>query len=868
MIHCFLPLLILSANEPARTASSFPRAVEVRHWDFEEQDDKNFDRWPDDWTRRKGKGYPLYLEVGISDDVQPRPKGSRALRIDLDGSAALVYSPEIDVSPLYSYVLNGYVKTEGLEHDVAFATIRFFDRRGELLETHESKHHTKASKWTRFQVGPITPSSPEVATAVVALHLKPKDPEIAADLVGAAMFDDLSVGSLPRVSLETNSPHNVYRSTSEPEVTCRVSGLSDPNPLVRFELLDVYGNVLETSSVPMEAGATRPQAGRVFSGRATWRPPISDFGFGFYQVRVSISGHNNEPITTTLAILQNLPRGKTGEYGWTLPEGDNPLDLKTLASLLADVGIHWVKFPVWYGDADAGRADQLAWFAERLSSHKINMIGMLDKPPAEVRQLFGDKEELPVASVFVEPEVWKPAVDPVMTRLSLKVRWWQLGPDNDTSFVNFPDLEQRLGEIREGFARFGQQINLGIPWRSIDETPNSQSPPWSFLSYVASPPLTAQELPIYMPNKRASHAKRWLIMEPLAKSEYALETRARDLVARMLAAKIERVEGMFVPDPFDAEHGLMNEDGTPDKMLLPWRTTAMLTAGARHLGSITLPNGSPNEIFSKDGHAVMVVWNDTPTRETIYLGEDVYVVDVWGRRKRPAEVPEGKFVRQHIEVGRLPIFVTGVDPQIARWRMSFRFERDRIASVFGHEQVVHYQYSNAFDQGVGGTINLHVPDVWQAAPTKEIHFKLSANESQRRRIDVALDPGANAGKQPVQIDFELTASRTYTFSVYRTLHVGLGDIEVDVTTRLDEHGNLIVEQQLINNTEQFVSFNCVLSTQKRRRERRQVFNRGRGTTTIVFAFPNGQELIGDTFWLRVEEIDGPRILNHKVIATP
>ena len=454
-----------------------------------------------------------------------------------------------------------------------------------------------------------------------------------------------------------------------------------------------------------------------------------------------------------------------------------------------------------------------------------------------------------------------------MTRLSLKVRWWQLGDDNDTSFVNFPNLEKTLGEIRQGFNRFGQQINLGIPWRSIDEMPKSQSPPWAFLSYVSKPALTADEIAAYLPSPDESPAKRWLILEPLAKSEYSLETRARDLVARMLAAKMERVDAMFVPDPFDPEHGLMNPDGTPGEMLLPWRTTAMMLAGAKSLGRITMPNGSSNQIFAKRDQAVMVVWNDEPTNEVIYLGPDVHVVDVWGRRQRPREIVDDEFVRQEIEVGRMPVFVTGVDPAIARWRMSFQFEQDRIASVFGQEQSIYYRYANAFDQGVGGAIELHTPDVWQAA-SQRTHFKLSANERIRRRIELTLEPKASAGPQDLRIDFQVIAAQAYKFSIYRTLYVGLGDILVDVTTRIDEHGNLVVEQQLINNTDRFVSFNCMLSTQKRRRERRQVFNRGRGATTIVFVFPDGEELLGETLWLRVEEIDGSRILNHQVIASP
>ncbi|MEX0820330.1 MAG: hypothetical protein WD070_12090 [Pirellulaceae bacterium] len=866
-MHCLLPLLILSADASAHTATPLTRAQEVRHWDFESGDDKNYDGWPDDWIRRRGKGYPLYLNLEIVED-QPPPVGPQpgpgeprhALRMELDGGAALIYSPLVEVSPLFSYILDGEIKTAGLTHNVAYAAVMFYDQDRKLLETLESSRHRQTTDWTRFQIGPAAPSSDQVRWAVIALHL---EPTAQADLTGSAMFDNLRFFKLPRVSVETNHRNNVYVHPSDVEITCHVSGISHPAPRVRFELEDVYGTILETHETAMQSNRPEAATSAVFAGSATWSPTIIEYGF--YRVRASMSDQTNDPIVTNIAVLQSLSQSKQGEFGWSLPRGDDPVSLKDLEDLFEDVGIHWVKFPVWYSHEDQGRADELARFAERMSARKINLVGMLDEPPPAVRDLFGEQNKLPVASVFVEPEVWLPAVDPVMTRLSLKIRWWQLGGDRDTSFVNFPNLEETLGGIRQEFNRFGRQINLGVSWRAIDETPFSTKPPWSFLSRVANPPLTADEMSRSMSNEPRTDAKHWLILDPLPKSRYGLETRVRDLVSRMLTAKIQQADGIFVPDPFDADTGLMMEDGSPGELLLPWRTTAMLLADATYLGNIHLPNGSSNEIFTRGDEAVMIVWNEEPVDEVIYLGEQVQQFDVWGSKRRPREIETDGFFRQEVKVTRLPTFITGLDPQIARWRMQFQFDEDDIASVFGQEQRVSYSFSNTFDQGVGGTVKLHLPEVWDA-PQESATFKLSTRERHRRGFRVALQPSASSGEQPVRIDMEITASRAYKFSIYRTLTVGLGDIVVDLTSRLDEYGNLIIEQRLTNTTDKFVSFNCNLTTSKRRRERQHIFNLGRGTTTVRFLFPDGEELLGETMWLRVEEIDGPRTLNHQIIA--
>jgi hypothetical protein len=97
-----------------------------------------------------------------------------------------------------------------------------------------------------------------------------------------------------------------------------------------------------------------------------------------------------------------------------------------------------------------------------------------------------------------------------------------------------------------------------------------------------------------------------------------------------------------------------------------------------------------------------------------------------------------------------------------------------------------------------------------------------------------------------------------------TLHTTWRQIEM--ASHLDDEGNLVVEQQLVNLTDRFVSFNCLLFAEGRRRQRRQVYNLGRGRTTNVFILPEGEALVGTTLWLRAEEIGGARVLNHSGLA--
>ena len=106
------------------------------------------------------------------------------------------------------------------------------------------------------------------------------------------------------------------------------------------------------------------------------------------------------------------------------------------------------------------------------------------------------------------------------------------------------------------------------------------------------------------------------------------------------------------------------------------------------------------------------------------------------------------------------------------------------------------------------------------------------------------------GPTDVRLDFDISAERRYQFSVYRTINIGLDDVTLEVTSRLNEQGELVVEQKLINKTDDPVSFRCSLFIPDRQRMITQVVDQGRGADVQTYRLPRGSELIGKTLWLR------------------
>jgi hypothetical protein len=864
-----LSLLILTVVRAAPNAVA--AAPEVFDCTFGESWDQNYDEWPDGWSRRRGKGYPEYVSVKIVPAEDALAEG-KCLQVDLDGGAAIAYSPPIRVTPLHSYILQGGIDTSGIEFDQAYLSLTLLDENRERLETYRSDSVGSLPGWSKLTLGPVEPMSDAVRLAILGLHVQPGK---QADLKGRVRFDEIRLTRLPRISLGMPNSHHLFTDPSKMVVDCRVSGITRATQGVTLVLEDALGNrlaeadqVLETTTAPgsfslsMDSDTDTDPA---LVGSVRWQPPIA--APGFYRMRAELTDHEG-PVhlqDVTAAVIQPQADSAGGEFGWTLPDRGRPLKLFDLSKVITQAGIGWVKFPLWFGpDADEEMLQDLIRFGERLSIHGIQIVGLLSDPPPEVLEHFRDVEPLSAAVIFsAADQIWYPSIKPTMIRMATQVRWWQIGADTDTGFVDYPNLAEKAAGLKAKLDEVGYGVKIGFGWGWLNAMPLAEKAPWQFLTLSSTTPLTQHELPVYLKSAERPDVRRWVVLTPLARDEYAIETRILDLVHRMMTAKIHRAEGIFIPTPVDDKQGLLREDGGPGELFLPWRTTALMLASAEFVGSIQLPGGSENRIFLREDEAVMVVWNDKPTEEVLYLGEDVRRTDLWGVESAPGLDHH----RQVLQVDKTPVFITGLNPAIVKWRQEFAFDEPNIPSIFGRQYNNGFRVQNTFDHAVSVTARLATPDVWKVSP-QETSFRLETDQSSQLSFNIFLPYDATSGSHHVRCDFEIHDQRPIRFSAYRRMHVGLGGIRVEVQTRLNASGELEVEQQFINETDESVSFRCYLLVPERRRQKLDIIDLGHGRDVQRFRLPDGEELIGQTLWLQADEIGGGRGLNHRFQAQP
>lgn len=894
---------------------------------FDQESDANYDSWPDHWTRKTGPEYPHYSKVEMVDDATAQNK--RSLQIDFDGGGVLLSTPAIPILPKFGYKVFVRVKAENLEHTRARFVLELQNRKGEAMQVEVSDTIVADGKWRDLEIDSLRPNSDEIDRAVLYLNA-PRGRR--GDLNGKLAIDQMIIERLPSMVVKTGSLYNVYNDFKEVKVECTLSGIREQNPEIRFQLLDetsraIEGksdtNVLQGKLIVEDSFSADDIVGAIgnrpsgYEGTTYWTPKIDDYGF--YKIRVEMLREDEEnrefsdydrqleERVITLAVLPSLPRPKQGEFGWTLPMADDPLSFEILADLLPRVGVHWLKMPVWYPVADRARGEEIIRFAERTSAAGIEVVGILDSPLVDDWEHRNPNTPSDVADLLLtDPSFWQPQFEHVMTRLSLRLRWWQLGNDWDTTFYGYSDLPEKLLSIRKHLFRFGQDVKLGLGWRWPQQgreeewLPSNTNAVWEYEQMSANPPLTANQLDERMTNYPRGKAARWVLVDPTMHSNFDRdeaelttdelkrlhEDHVREFVREMVTAKIHGADGIFVANPFTGPEGVMNIDGTPGELLLPWRTTAHLLGGCRYLGKLDLPGHSENHVFENSGSEVlMIVWNDTPTVETLYLGEQIERVDVWGKHS-PLQADEQG--RVSLAVDRNPAFVRGLHPEVTAWRMAVKFDQLRVPSVFSRPHENQVRGSNRFRQGVSGSYSIFVPQ--RSAEDEEVEsdsVDLPAKDELRNKkweilphrgelavapleefklpIHILLDD-ATYGPQPVRIDFEIDADRPYKFSVWRNLSVGLGDVDIRVSTHIDERGQLVVEQRMVNTGPRTADFKCLLYAAPRRRKRTQVIMLGPDENKKTYQYPNGEQMVGNVLKLRAEEINGSRVLIHRFKA--
>ena len=269
----------------------------------------------------------------------------------------------------------------------------------------------------------------------------------------------------------------------------------------------------------------------------------------------------------------------------------------------------------------------------------------------------------------------------------------------------------------------------------------------------------------------------------------------------------------------------------------------------------------------------MVVWNDSatndnPALETLYLGREPIIYDVWGKH----EIPEQHGNEQTIEVTQTPKFITGMNIDVAKFRLSMQTHVNQISAIPNRVHNIPFSYRNDSMFPVSYQISPQGPRVgdWTITPPT-LTANLEAGRAAEGAFDLTLLPRGDTGRRLFQYNVRMTGAETIEFAVYDEMMIGNPDVFMEFTSRLNENGDIEVIQEFINNTDRAFTYDCRLAVPERRVERSRVTRQGFGRAEHVYTIPRGQALIdaGVTeMMLRAEPVnDGAGILGEPMVYT-
>ena len=551
------------------------------HWNFGRSDDPQFLGVPKDWKRYEGLGYPKYVEIKIKakhedlekelkyldrrlvqlwqrlrssyPSLQPLPPSvtdllvDRYLQVKLDGGQAMYESPRVPARRTFQYQFSCSMMTEGLRYDSARAELIFKDDDGQDLAVHSTVPMRGTQGWTLVTIARVRP--PLGATQMAVRLLVDRSEDGLEDVRGVVGFDNVRIQPYPQLQISTDEPLGIYELAQEIKARAKIMGLPVAESRVQFRLLDSDGSeiaskLLTVNPVPGTSAAEPPLDDEMVDAEVVWSLPPLDAGF--YQLGASIVGRRTNALsaTTTLAVIDEAIGGPPhGSFGWTLLNGSEGIAQRDLAPWLADLGVAWVKYPCWVGPEDTVAAEETAAVLGKLQDVGIQTVGMLDHPPEDqvTNYTLHGRRDLVAAQLFRDLPTWQPLLEPVMTRLTLKVRTWQLGADRDHSFLGRALLRESIQQISTGLQGFGQPIDVAISWPWLEHEFPAGEASWQAVCRSSDLQLGSQELDAYLSLRERESAgqgpRTWLLLDPIAKGKYDRDTRIRDLVLRMATVR-------------------------------------------------------------------------------------------------------------------------------------------------------------------------------------------------------------------------------------------------------------------------------------------------------------------------------------------
>lgn len=908
LLRALLLLAILGGWSAASIdAAAFTQQRLVQQYDFDERDAGNFEKLPMAWyvigreslnpdahfnqvplheTLLRRGGYPHYNTVGF--DTRQKTSGRESLYLDLRGGnvGAFLEVGALPAVPNSDYQLTVNVRTTNLKFARARFTAYFIDPEGRAIDASAS-HSGAVTTNGRWQTLSLTLLGDYPRAAYIGMQVELLQPVFNPDsplgdrqvvyeeVEGGAWFDDVRVWQLPSVSLETQTPVNVVRAPRTPLLMCKVRDLTGRPLRTDLAIYDLRLNTVAREE--RQIGAGEPSHWQ-------WSPSLPRFGWYLADLTLyeatSENGTAGEssavprvPIARTLAALLWLPdeplmhAGDAARFALladALPEAQ----LRLMAPLLDLTGLGAMTISAWDAETTRATLDRrqqlLDETVQPILARGREVTFNLSPMPMELSRLLGIEADTPLAAFSHSSRAWHPLLAPVVLRHSQRVRKWQIGSvDNPMAFY-MSDIASVVDGVREQLLNLAPQPRLVLPWR-LDQARRPDIEP--AITYLIDVP------PAVRPDTIGEHLQEWRdspstefvlrLREPPA-TQLDHQSRLENLTLRMLHGWEAGAAGLSLTRPWTTADqrrvSLM-----PDPLLGGFVGVSHRLAGRRAVQRLDLGEGLVCIIFDGPAGGMLAAWNrHAATRDAVidmYLGAAPEVVDIFGNRSALA-MTDG---RHRVALDRMPIFIEGIDPELARFRASFKLDKPFIESLqTPHDRTV--TIYNPWPRTISGHMLVVGPEQWHIEPRRTF-FSIAAGDSSRIPLQLVFPVSEVAGTKRLEARFDFTAEQRYTLNVSTAMELGLEEVDFDASIVLEssEQGpaDVVVTALVTNRGSESLALYAFTNVPGQPRQERVISGLRPGQSAVRrFRFPAAAEdVTGSAIRVGLRQSSGPAMLN-------
>lgn len=822
-------------------------------------------------------GFPSFGTMGPRNDHAKAGNWSFGFELNGGSMAARVPTGIIPIVDSGTYVITTHVRTDGLVHSRAQLVAWLHDSEGNpITSTRTSSEPIDThGQWEALTVK-VNAEGVQAADLAVELRLvQPREylsdprlaPPDAEDITGRAWFDEIVIWHAPLLELTTGRPGNVIAPNESPAVEFELRDVASEALAALLRVYDIDGNLVHQQQFDHHYE---------LSERRTIALP--ELPAGWY--RAVFDAHSNTQIVgrawLDFAKLGPLRRGEVGRtkhrFGVELAK-EARRDLRDAAALLDRMGADTIVVPIWPegGDDSTGATTKaLVSVAEAMLNLNRDVVVALDEIPAELATQLGINRTHVLQIIAGDSDIWRPYLDEPILALGLEVRRWRINVSPD-QYSSEQEFGKQLLLATRSLSEFVPDPEFTIPWSVFQEPSSLTWPAYEVRVPAALRPEDVESAIAPWVDSTERSSARLSSADGL---DYAPRQLVDDMSRRVLFAWRGGVRELIIDAPWRMNDILAGRS-LPTPMLPAWRVLADQLTGRSYVGELDLPDIEACWIMQGDttADAAIVAWTGSMTGDTraidmLLADGPVTVIDLFGN----ARIVEPVNNRHHIEIGETPLFIEGIDAQLAQFRAMFTVEPAAIPSMHRlHE--IELVLRNPWDISVNGTLRVRTSDEWTLNPRTN-PFTIEPRGEVRLPVEVIFGRNVVSGKKVLEADLSLRSDRLYEIGITTTFELGVSRLHVSAQWQVQRNpvtgvDDLIITEYVINRGTQAMTVSAFLYAPKLVPRLRPLGHLEPGASAVHrFHIEDGARLLsGATVRYGVKEMDGSTRLN-RVLTIP